>query len=66
MAIERNDFGWTVYCDGAGCSSDLDVDSSEHYWSDVTHTIRENGWISRKDDDGHWEHICPFHQEEEE
>lgn len=60
--IQRETFGFSVICDGGKCQEFLDVDSVDHIWQDVLDAMKEEGWVSRKDRGGDWEHFCPDHK----
>lgn len=65
MAIDRQQFGWMIHCDGPGCAEELEVESPSHTWSDVIAEIHAQDWRSVKVGNK-WEHLCAACREEDE
>jgi hypothetical protein len=55
MSIERETFGFEVFCDGCDYHKEYDVPHDD--WQGLMAAMREDGWRSRKRKED-WEHYC--------
>lgn len=56
MSAEREDWGWSFYCED--CGEEFGADSPDDSFEDVWDAAKRSGWSCFRDDDGDWQHYC--------